>query len=121
MEQAKVQRGCVIRSLLVMYILSGLLLMLLTVVVSRVEKEDVVAQIGIIVIYVFSCGMGGFIIGKWKKRQKFLWGLLVGFLYALTLFVVALAIQKGTMPSLPHILTAAAICIGSSTLGGMLS
>ena len=113
MEQAKVQRGCVIRSLLVMYISSGLLLMLLTVVVSRVEKEDMVAQIGIIVIYVFSCGMGGFIIGKWKKRQKFL--------YALTLFVVALAIQKGTMPSLPHILTAAAICIGSSMLGGMLS
>lgn len=121
MEQVKVQRGCVIRSLLIMYIVSGLLLMLLTVVVSRVEKEDMVAQIGIIIIYVFSCGVGGVIIGKWKKRQKFLWGLLVGFLYVLTLFVVALAIQKGTMPSLPHILTAAAICIGSSMLGGMLS
>lgn len=84
MKETKVRRGCVVRSLLVMYIISGLLLVLLAFIVSRVEKEDAVAQVGVIVIYVLSCGIGGFVLGKWKKRQKFLWGLLVGILYVAT-------------------------------------
>ena len=40
MKETKVRRGCVVRSLLVMYIISGLLLVLLALIVSRVEKED---------------------------------------------------------------------------------
>ncbi len=95
MKETKVRRGCVVRSLLVMYIISGLLLVLLALIVSRVEKEDAVAQVGVIVIYVLSCGIGGFVLGKWKKRQKFLWGLLVGILYVATLLGAALWIQKG--------------------------
>ena len=59
MKETKVRRGCVVRSLLVMYIISGLLLVLLALIVSRVEKEDAVAQVGVIVIYVLSCGIGG--------------------------------------------------------------
>lgn len=94
MKETKVRRGCVVRSLLVMYIISGLLLVLLALIVSRVEKEDAVAQVGVIVIYVLSCGIGGFVLGKWKKRQKFLWGLLVGILYVATLLGAALWIQR---------------------------
>ena len=94
MKETKVRRGCVVRSLLVMYIISGLLLVLLALIVSRVEKEDAVAQVGVIVIYVLSCGIGGFVLGKWKKRQKFLWGLLVGILYVATLLGAALWIQE---------------------------
>lgn len=78
MKETKVRRGCVVRSLLVMYIISGLLLVLLALIVSRVEKEDAVAQVGVIVIYVLSCGIGGFVLGKWKKRQKFCGGFWLG-------------------------------------------
>lgn len=98
-----------------------LLLVLLALIVSRVEKEDAVAQVGVIVIYVLSCGIGGFVLGKWKKRQKFLWGLLVGILYVATLLGAALWIQKGSLPPIPYMGTASAICIGSAMLGGMLS
>ena len=118
MKETKVRRGCVVRSLLVMYIISGLLLVLLALIVSRVEKEDAVAQVGVIVIYVLSCGIGGFVLGKWKK---FLWGLLVGILYVATLLGAALWIQKGSLPPIPYMGTASAICIGSAMLGGMLS
>ena len=103
MKETKVRKGCVVRSLLVMYIISGLLLVLLALIVSRVEKEDAVAQVGVIVIYVLSCGIGGFVLGKWKKRQKFLWGLLVGILYVATLLGAALWIQKGSLPPIPHL------------------
>jgi len=44
MKETKVRRGCVVRSLLVMYIISGLLLVLLALIVSRVEKEDAVRR-----------------------------------------------------------------------------
>ena len=121
MKETKVRRGCVVRSLLVMYIISGLLLVLLALIVSRVEKEDAVAQVGVIVIYVLSCGIGGFVLGKWKTRQKFLWGLLVGILYVATRLGAALWSQKGSLPPIPYMGTASAICIGSAMLGGMLS
>ena len=71
--------------------------------------------------YVLSGGIGGFVLGKWKKRQKFLWGLLVGILYVATLLGAALWIQKGSLPPIPYMGTASAICIGSAMLGGMLS
>ena len=68
MKETKVRRGCVVRSLLVMYIISGLLLVLLALIVSRVEKEDAVAQVGVIVIYVLSCGIGN--AGRYAELRK---------------------------------------------------
>ena len=120
-KQEKIRKGCVIKTLLMMYIITGLLLVLLAFIVSKVQKEDLVAQIGVIAIYVISCGFGGYVIGKWKKQQKFLWCLLAGVLYVAVLLVIALVIQKGDLPHPIAMGTTAAICAGAGMIGGMVS
>lgn len=59
--------------------------------------------------------------GKMEEKAEVLWGLLVGILYVATLLGAALWIQKGSLPPIPYMGTASAICIGSAMLGGMLS
>lgn len=120
MKETKVRRGCVVRSLLVMYIISGLLLVLLALIVSRVEKEDAVAQVGVIVIYVLSCGIGGFDPGKMEEKAEvfvgaFGWDLICG--------NPAWGSSGSRKEACRHPLygNASAICIGSAMLGGMLS
>ena len=49
-----------LKILLAMYLVSGLLLVILTVLVSRLEQEELVANVGVIVVYVVSCALGDF-------------------------------------------------------------
>lgn len=121
MESKKQRKGCVIKTTLVMYIITGLLLILLAFIVSKVDKADMVARIGVIVIYVVSCMLGGYVIGKWKKRQKFLWGLFAGGIYAAILLAIGIIIGMGSFPEPVTALTTILVCMGSGMLGGMIS
>lgn len=121
MKKEKQTKGCVIKTILVMYIITGLLLILLAFLASKVEKPDVVAHIGVIVIYVVSCMLGGYMIGKWKKRQKFLWGLLAGTVYVVILLAIGIIIGMGSLPNPIAALTTILVCMGSGMLGGMVS
>lgn len=120
-EKKKQKRGCFLKAFFVMYILSGLMLVLLAYIVSQVEKQETVARIGVIVIYILSCLVGGFVMGKWKKQRKFLWGMLAGLLYAIVLVGIAVVIGGGSLPSIAFLLTALCICTFSGMLGGMIS
>lgn len=120
-EKQQEKRGCLLKTFFVMYILSGLLLILLAYLVSRVEQQELVARWGVIVIYVISCFVGGFLMGKWKGKKKFLWGMLAGLLYVAVLVGIAVAISGGAIPPVVFLITTIAICIGSGMLGGMLS
>jgi putative membrane protein (TIGR04086 family) len=115
------KRGCLIKTFFVMYILSGLLLVLLAYIVSKVEQQEAVARWGVIGIYVISCLAGGFVMGKWKKQRKFLWGMAAGFCYVAVLILIAVVMAGGTFPSVAFMATALCICVFSGMLGGMLS
>lgn len=121
MEREKQKGGGMVKATLVMYIITGLLLVLLAFIVSKSEREETVARIGIIAIYVISCMLGGYIIGKIKKTRKFLWGLLAGSVYVTILLAVGIIVGMGTLPELVTALTSAAVCMAAGMLGGMIS
>ncbi len=121
MEAKKGKSGSVIKSVLVMYILTGLLLLLLAFIVSKVDQEEVVAKIGIIVIYVLVCGFGGFMLGRWKQRKKFIWGAIAGLIYVTILLGIGVVIGQGSFPELITAVTTVFVCIGAGMLGGMIS
>ncbi len=83
-------------------------------------SEDVV-DIGIIVIYILACLCAGFIIGKRTKTKKFLWGFVSGGIYFILLLVISLIIQNPMENIGNDLLTVLWICVGSGTLGGMIS
>ena len=78
-------------------------------------------KIGIVVIYVISGVIGGFLMGKVMKEQKFLWGLLAGALYFVILLLVSMLVKGGLEMELTKVLTTAILCGASGMAGGMIS
>lgn len=107
--------------LVAMYVITGILLVILAAVISRIELADGVVSIGIIATYIVSCFAGGFFIGKKKKRKKYLWGLCVGLFYFVVLFMGNLAVNRGLNGQLVQMMTTAVLCTLSGMAGGMLS
>ena len=69
-----------LKSLLASYIVTGLLLLGLTVLVYQFELDEQLVAGGIVAIYVISTFTGGYIIGKLTKIRKFIWGMIIDFL-----------------------------------------
>ncbi|MDO4338158.1 MAG: TIGR04086 family membrane protein [Eubacteriales bacterium] len=111
----------VLKSLLFSYAVTGLLLLLLAFLLFQFDLGETPVTAGIIVIYVISCLLGGFMAGKIVRKDKYLWGVLVGFCYFLLLLAVSFGVQGKWDMTLWHGVTTFFMCLGGGTLGGMLS
>ncbi|MCD8103751.1 MAG: TIGR04086 family membrane protein [Lachnospiraceae bacterium] len=78
-------------------------------------------EIGILIIYVLSCFIGGFTCGRKAERRKFLWGLLTGVLYFLLLMAASAMGERALWPELTRTVPAFVLCVTGGTLGGMLA
>lgn len=111
----------VLKSLLASYIVTGLLLLALTFFVYRFEMDEQTVIAGIVAIYVVSTFVGGFILGKLTEVRKFLWGIILGSLYFILLFLISYGVYREFNTNGLNALTTALLCIGGGMLGGMLS
>lgn len=121
MERSKNSAMPVLVDLVAMYVITGLLLVGLAAMLGRMDLSDAAVSIGIIATYMISCFTGGFLIGKKKKRRKYLWGLCVGAFYFAVLLLGNLVVNRGLDGQLVQMLTTAVLCILSGMAGGMLS
>ncbi len=121
MERSKNSAMPVLVDLVAMYVITGLLLVGLAALLGRMDLSDAAVSIGIIATYIISCFTGGFLIGKKKKRKKYLWGLCVGAFYFAVLLLGNLVVNRGLDGQLVQMLTTAVLCILSGMAGGMLS
>jgi putative membrane protein (TIGR04086 family) len=110
-----------IKILFLMYFTTLLLLLLLALVLFKMETSAMVSKVWLIAVYVISGFLGGFLIGKRTKSQKFLWGFFIGLLYFLILFAVSLLLYKGLSQNWMHLVTTMVLCTASATVGGMIS
>lgn len=112
-------------TLAVMYVISGSLLLLLSLGLYQMDLSESVVRIGIIAIYIASGFAGGFLIGKRMQDKKYLWGLASGALYFLILFLVSLVLKQGMGEELMmepvKLLTTLVLCAVSAMAGGMFS
>lgn len=112
-------------TLIVMYVISGMLLLLLALLLYNLELSEATIKIGVIAIYIISGFAGGFLIGKQMQDKKYLWGLFAGGIYFLLLFVLSLLVKQGMGEILAfdavRILTTLVLCAVSGMAGGMIS
>lgn len=113
--------NAVFASVFVMFIISGLLLLLLALLLYKMELTESVVKIGIVVIYVVSGLLGGFLMGKIMREQKFLWGLAAGAVYFAVLFVASALIKGGFDMDIAKVATTLILCAASGMAGGMIS
>lgn len=111
----------VLKILLVMYILTGVLLVILAALLYKFEFGEATVNIAVILIYILIGFAGGFLSGKILKVKKFLWGAIMGALYFVVLFAVSLILQKGIAGDGIHFVTTMILCVASGMVGGMVS
>ena len=105
----------------VMFIISGLLLLLLALLLYKLELTEQAVRIGIVVIYVISGLVGGFLMGKLMREQKYLWGLSAGAVYFVVLIAVSAIVGGGFEVDLTRAATTLILCAASGMAGGMVS
>lgn len=111
----------ILKSLLLSYIVTALLLLLLTFLLFQFELDEGKVSVGIVIIYLLSCFLGGFLAGKKYGNRKFLWGLVTGGIYFAVLLVLSLAVKHGVQAQPLQIFTTLLVCAGSGMLGDMVS
>lgn len=109
--------GC----LLIAYLVTGLLLLLLAFLAYKANLSEQGSRIGILVIYVLSSFVAGFITGKKSKKRKFLFGAMMGICYFVVLLLLSLGIHDKVAPGAFAKWSAGLLCMGGGMLGGMLS
>lgn len=98
MDKGKFLQGTALRlikALLSAYIATGILLLLLALLLYKLQLSEARVNIGVIVIYVLSSFLAGFLEGKMMKARKFLWGSAAGLLYFVILSLISLAVGQG--------------------------
>lgn len=107
--------------LFIMFIISGLLLLLLALLLYRLELSEAVVKVAVIIIYIVTGMSGGILMGKKIRDKKFLWGFLAGTVYFGILFVFSLAVKGGTGIEPVKMVTTWVLCACAGTAGGMIS
>ena len=111
----------ILKALLCAYVMTGILLLILTVLLYKAGLSEENINAGIILTYVISTFSGGFVIGKLAGVKKFLWGLLLGIMYFVLLLLISLGIYHSLQSDMMNLVTAFLLCAGGGMLGGMVS
>lgn len=109
----------ILRALFISYIVTAVLLLLLALVLFLWRPGQQVMTVGVHASYMISCFLGGLVMGRKAGSRRFLWGVCLGALYFLILFLMAL-ISDGNGAPLFHTLMTLILCGISAGIGGIL-
>lgn len=110
-----------IKSLLASYIVTGILLLVLTFFMYKFELNEKIVSAAIVGIYVVSTLIGGVIIGKLTKSKRYLWGMVLGIIYFVLLLLITLGVYRTLNGDSVSIVTSLILCAGGGMTGGMIS
>lgn len=111
----------ILKILLAMYMVTGVLLLILSAMLYKMQLSESVVSIGIVLIYVLSGFLGGFLGGKIMKSKRFLWGMAMGACYFLILALGSIVFQQGINMELSRFFSTLVLCTASGMIGGMAS
>ena len=105
----------------IMFLYSLLMLGILTLIIWKMDGGSNVLSVGVIVIYILSNALGGFLVGKMMGQQKFFWGVVIGAAYFLVLFLIGVGLMQTKVNGNMQIISGAMVCVISGMLGGMVA
>ncbi len=111
----------ILKSLLCAYVVTGILLLLLSLLLYKLNLDEKQVTIAVMVVYLLSTFVGGFMIGKLNQVRKFLWGMIVGLGYFVLLLLVSVGVYHSLKNGGANALTTLLLCVGGGMIGGMLA
>lgn len=109
------------KALIFAYIVTAVILLLLSFILYKVQIPSGVVSVGVILAYILSTFVGGFFIGKKVEARKFIWGIAVGAIYFLIIIIISIVLNKAAFGSAGSIVTVLGMCLLGGMLGGMIS
>lgn len=110
-----------LKALLFSYVVTGICLLLLSVLLYKFEWNERLVSAAIVAVYVLSTVVGGIVIGKLVRTRRFFWGLLLGNLYFILLLIITIILYHSISGNGLNMLTAWILCVGGGMAGGMIS
>ena len=111
----------VLKALLASYIVTGILLLLLTMALYKMELNEKMVSAAIVAIYVMATLIGGILIGKMAKVKRFIWGLGLGVAYFALLLLITLGVYHTLNGDGANLVTTLILCAGGGMAGGLIS
>ena len=108
-----------LKALLFSYVVTGISLLLLSVLLYKFEWNEHLVSAAIVAVYVLSTVVGGIVIGKLVRTRRFFWGLLLGNLYFILLLVITIILYRSLSGNGLNMLTAWILCTGGGMTGGI--
>lgn len=75
-------------SVMAAYLVSGILLLIIALLMYKMGLSDGTLVVGMGLIYLISNMVGGLVIGRYVTKRKYMWGIAVGLVYILVLYIV---------------------------------
>lgn len=113
--------GTFLKLLLASFVFSVALLFVLAFFLFKFHLTDNVVTVCIILIYVISNFLSGFLAGKTMGRRKYLWGLGLGIAYFTVLCIVSFVVKQTFGALGQDFFMTMILCLCSGMLGGMVS
>ena len=105
--------------LVAMVAVTAILLLALSYIFYKTNLSERGIAVGIVMIYIITNFVGGFIMGKIKEKNKYKWGALVGLLFFVVLTFLSIIVTGQLYSDGIRALWAMMACIGGGVLGGM--
>lgn len=109
-----------LKYLLLSYLLTGFLLMLLSMVQCLVDVPDGAINFSLTMIYIVSAGVAGFLAGMRAESRSFLFGLLMGGAYFLLLTWISVGYSGEGLEWNRKFISVMLMCLFSGMLGGIV-
>lgn len=111
----------ILKDILISYIVTGIMLLLLSFLSLKLDVSNAVLSGGIILTYILSTFIGGFLLGKRAEQRRFLWGLGFGAIYFVVLVLISVLFNSVMGMETSRLVSVMIICLFSGMLGGMVS
>lgn len=105
----------------IMLICSAVLLAVLSMIIWKMDGNGGVLCAGVMLTYVLSSMLGGFLMGKMMGKQKFFWGVMAGLMYFLVLLVTGVCLLDIRINGNMQLVSGGLACVISGMLGGMFA
>lgn len=109
-----------IKSIIAAYILTAIVLLVLSFIMYKAKISMAGANSGILITYVLSCLVGGFIFSGSLSEKRYLGGGMMGVVYFVIVYIVSAVWNQSVAAQMPGMLTAFLICVFSGMFGGMI-
>lgn len=120
-----IEKGRGIKSIavgtVIAYLTSVVLILIFAFVLLKMQLGTGVTEVLILITYGLSALTGGWYAGRKNEKRKFLFGMMVGIVYFILLFLITEMAEGQVQPEISSSLAALGLCLAGGMLGGMIS